>query len=93
MLPDVREVLGPVSTCRSFSQVPKGISSRTVCLPRWIRTGYLPREDSSKTISSQKSGALCCPHTAGHDDLQVTTADDDDRNAAVEVHRVNVQML
>jgi hypothetical protein len=51
VLPDVREVLGPVSTCKPLLHVPEGVSGCTVCLSGWTGTCYIPREDRSKTLS------------------------------------------
>jgi len=45
VLPDVHEVLGPVSTCRPLPQVPEGVSGCTICLSGWTGTCYIPRED------------------------------------------------
>ena len=45
VLPDVREVLGPVSTCRPLLHVPEGVSGCPVCLSGWTGTCYIPRED------------------------------------------------
>lgn len=45
VLPDVREVLGPVSTRRSLPQVPEGVSGCTVCLSGWTGACCIPRED------------------------------------------------
>lgn len=51
VFPDVREVLGAVSTRRPLPQVPEGISGCTVWLSGWTGTCYIPREDWSKTLS------------------------------------------
>lgn len=51
VLPDVREVLGPVSTCRPLPHVPEGVSGWAICLSGWTGACYIPREDWSETLS------------------------------------------
>jgi hypothetical protein len=87
---DIREMLGPISTCRPLPQVPKGVSSGTVRFLRRTGTCSLPREDTSKALSILKFNALCCSDLTQH---SRTSHDHDNQNMKMLLRNIFSELL